>query len=146
MGGHPDWCHCKVSVICDHAMPFCVLLPLVESLVGWVCNAVSLSGPQLEKKAGVCTVMPIDRCTEKNTCGPSEPSQPPYLHLPRMWDIRDLWLWRHMIQGNCAKICGLQTCMLPRELIQEGVAPPHIGVTQYSKRASARKLVKCCRW
>ena len=28
-----------------------------------------------------------------------------------------------------------QTCMFPRELIWEGVAPPHNGVTQYSRKA-----------
>ena len=38
-----------------------------------------------------------------------------------------------------------QTCMLPRELIWEGVAPPHNGVTQYSRKASANNPVKHCR-
>ena len=28
-----------------------------------------------------------------------------------------------------------QTCMLPRELIWEGVAHPHNGVTQYRRKA-----------
>ena len=38
-----------------------------------------------------------------------------------------------------------QTCMFPMKLIWEGVAPPHNGVTQYSRKAYANNLEKRCR-
>ena len=38
-----------------------------------------------------------------------------------------------------------QTCTLLRDLIWEGVAPPHNGMTQYSRKVRGNNLVKCCR-
>ena len=46
------------------------------------------------------------------------------------------------------QMSGMQTCMLPRELIWKEMAPPHISVTQDSilKGPEPEKLVKHFRW
>ena len=67
MGDHPDWCHCFISVICDHAMPCCVLSPLVERLVGWAYKRFSIV-VQSSLKAGMCTIMPMWQVAQKRTC------------------------------------------------------------------------------
>ena len=47
-------------------------------------------------------------------------------------------------EGDCKRICaiwGLQTCMLPRELILERVAPSHTGMTQLSDWAELYNIL-----
>ena len=37
------------------------------------------------------------------------------------------------------QVCGLQTCMLPKELMWEEMAPLHISVIQYRKKGLSQK-------
>ena len=57
-------------------------------------------------------------------CGPSEHAQPPYFYLLQV-SVRgkSAALKGRMIKRGTASH-EMQSCMLPRELIWEGVAPP----------------------
>ena len=79
---------------------------------------------------------------QKRTCGPLEHAQPLYFYLPGMWGIKDVYTAVKTYDSRLlCQMCGLQTCMLPKGLIWEGVAPPHIGVTQYSKKGLSQKYL-----
>ena len=92
----------------------------------WECSPT-------RKKAGVCAIMSIwlvhikEHVCTVGTC-------PTTILLSTVNMCECVWMAALKAVGKkriCAA-CGLWTCMLPRELIWERVAPSHTGMTQLS--------------
>ena len=83
-------------------------------------------------------------------CGPSEHAQPPYFYLLRVSvRAKSAALKGGMIKRGTASY-EMWTCMLPRELISEGVAPLKKWydtvwkVAQAAKTCKAHEIVPPC--
>ena len=103
------------------------------------------SVPQLIKRPGCVPSCLCDWCTLKNMNGPLEYAQPPYFYLPDM----SVWVCEmnkcvalKADRGTHCPNMRWQTCILPRDLIWEEMAPPQYkGMKRKELGLSKNELV-----